>query len=479
MLFLSQSGLSTPHLATGLGHTVIGCADSATQPVTVWPSPVAKWGIDKPDCERNNITFTDSSVANYKKIKTWEWVYGDGTKTTRTDSLSYTYQYATAGTYNASLRVTTDSGCHSQTNVQTIKVNYLPKVTFTMPIICLPNGNGTFVSTSTIGDNSQSLFSYQWDFGDPNNATGGTQQSTSHQYAALPAAGGYPVKLTITTKDGCKDSLPQAYNDVNPQPKAAFTATPQAVCVRDNISFADKSDGKTSAVATWYWDLAQGNLSSIQNPVRQFNDSGSYTISLYVDNAKGCRSDTVTQAVVISPYPILELGPNLVVLEGGTIPLKPQKVYGNNLAYLWTAIFPTGSPTYLDSDTIAIPKSNPAITVDSIIYRLKLTGTGGCAVTDELTLVVLHKPIIPNTFSPNGDNVNDRWVIKSLEYYPGATIEIYNRGGQLVYKVTGYDPSNAWDGTINGKPLPIGTYYYIIDPKNGRAQLSGSITIIR
>jgi gliding motility-associated-like protein len=121
----------------------------------------------------------------------------------------------------------------------------------------------------------------------------------------------------------------------------------------------------------------------------------------------------------------------------------------------------------------------PIASVDSITYKLQLTGIGGCAVSDQITVVVLHTPVIPNTFTPNGDGNHDRWVIKSLESYPGATIEIYNRYGQLVYKTTGYDPNNAWDGKLNGVPLPVGTYYYIINPKNGRGILSGSVTIIR
>jgi gliding motility-associated-like protein len=483
---VNTTGLFTPNNNPAGTYTIqykysstIGCADSATQPITVWPSPIAKWGISSPTCEKNTITFTDSSVANYKKIKTWAWNYGDGTTATKTDSLPYTYQYAAAGSYNASLRVTTDSGCHSQTNTKIIKVNNLPKVSFTMPTICLPDGNGSFNSTSTIGDNSENLFSYSWNFGDPNNATGGTSQTVSHQYSALPPAGGYPVQLIITSKDGCKDSLTQAYNNVNPQPTAAFTTQPTAVCVRDIISFTDISNGKTSAVSKWYWDVAQGQTSSTQNPSRVFRDSGSYQIRLWVDNAQGCRSDTASQSVTIYPYPILELGPNLVVLEGGTIALKPQIVYGNNLRYAWTVVSPAGSPTYLDSITAAIPKSTPAASVDSLIYKLTLTGIGGCAVTDNVTLVVLKAPIIPNTFSPNGDGQHDRWIIKSLESYPGATIEIYNRNGQIVYKATGYDPNNGWDGTFNGTPLPVGTYYYIINPKNGREILSGSITIIR
>jgi gliding motility-associated-like protein len=90
---------------------------------------------------------------------------------------------------------------------------------------------------------------------------------------------------------------------------------------------------------------------------------------------------------------------------------------------------------------------------------------------------LLKTPVIPSVFTPNGDGIHDKWVIKHLESYPGCVVEIYNRYGQSVYKMINY--SAPWDGRVNGKDLPVGTYYYIIDPKNGRQPIKGSVTIIR
>ena len=106
-----------------------------------------------------------------------------------------------------------------------------------------------------------------------------------------------------------------------------------------------------------------------------------------------------------------------------------------------------------------------------------LTGIGGCMVTDTIFIKLLLAPIVPNAFTPNGDGINDRWRIQYLESYPGATVDVYNRYGQAVFSSEGYDVD--WDGTVNGKALPIGTYYYVINPKNGRKIIAGSITIIR
>jgi gliding motility-associated-like protein len=84
---------------------------------------------------------------------------------------------------------------------------------------------------------------------------------------------------------------------------------------------------------------------------------------------------------------------------------------------------------------------------------------------------------IPNVFSPNGDNINDRWVINGLTEFPSCVVEVYNRYGQRVFRSVGYQ--QPWDGTIAGKPLPVGTFYYVIDIRNGDEPMSGHITILK
>jgi gliding motility-associated-like protein len=92
--------------------------------------------------------------------------------------------------------------------------------------------------------------------------------------------------------------------------------------------------------------------------------------------------------------------------------------------------------------------------------------------------VKVLRPInIPNAFSPNGDGINDTWGIANLADYPTAVVEVYNRYGQSVYKQYGY--GKPWDGKLNGKDMPVGTYYYIIDPKSGFPRVTGYVVIVR
>jgi gliding motility-associated-like protein len=121
---------------------------------------------------------------------------------------------------------------------------------------------------------------------------------------------------------------------------------------------------------------------------------------------------------------------------------------------------------------------NPVCTpIDDITYTLTVTGIGGCPTLDQVRITVLKTPLIPNTFSPNKDGINDLWEIEYLKDYPRAKVKVFTRTGQLVFESAGY--LKPWDGTKSGKPLPLDTYYYIIEPESGRAPVTGYITIIK
>jgi gliding motility-associated-like protein len=85
--------------------------------------------------------------------------------------------------------------------------------------------------------------------------------------------------------------------------------------------------------------------------------------------------------------------------------------------------------------------------------------------------------VIPNTFTPNADGINDTWKIPALASYPNCSVQIFNRYGAKVYNSIGY--GMPWDGTVNGSDAPVGVYYYSIDTKVRGINASGSITVIR
>jgi gliding motility-associated-like protein len=117
---------------------------------------------------------------------------------------------------------------------------------------------------------------------------------------------------------------------------------------------------------------------------------------------------------------------------------------------------------YLGEYVAAVTDANQCVTSDTVIV----------GYTFESCLV------IPNAFSPNSDGFNDQWVIEGLELYPNAEMRIFDRWGSRVF----YSPNAAddpWDGTFDGKTLPIDSYHYIIDLHNDQKPLTGNVTIVR
>jgi gliding motility-associated-like protein len=116
--------------------------------------------------------------------------------------------------------------------------------------------------------------------------------------------------------------------------------------------------------------------------------------------------------------------------------------------------------------------------IDEITYLLTVTAAGGCRISDDVKVTLLKAPVIPNTFTPNGDGINEYWTIQYLDAYPNCKIQVFNRNGQPVYESNGYR-APGWDGTYKGKPIPFGTYYYVIEPGSGRKPMTGYVTIIK
>jgi gliding motility-associated-like protein len=113
-------------------------------------------------------------------------------------------------------------------------------------------------------------------------------------------------------------------------------------------------------------------------------------------------------------------------------------------------------------------------------YILELSDQNQCVLYDTTYLESANISCLElfTAFTPNGDGYNDTWEIKNIELYPEATVEIFNRWGELMYRSDkGYD--NPWDGTYKGRELPIDSYHFVINLGNGRDPFTGNVTIIR
>lgn len=118
-------------------------------------------------------------------------------------------------------------------------------------------------------------------------------------------------------------------------------------------------------------------------------------------------------------------------------------------------------------------------------YQLEVQeiSNAGCSGDIKSGVVTVADFFIPDGFSPNGDGINDLFVIRGILSYPNNSFVIFNRWGNRVFEASPYQ--NTWDGRstigvrIGGDELPVGTYFYVLDLKNGSAIYKGTIYLNR
>ena len=378
---------------------------------------------------------------------------------------------STVGTpYNFTI-ITTGNPCITASATGTIKVSPIPVPLFGFDktFYCIPNALVGFINNSSIEDGTENAFTYLWNFGDPSSGINNSSvaKNPSHFYNTV---GSYTIRLTVTSSYGCPKDTSFILNTIHPQLKASFTTDKPSACLgQDLVTFTDNTNYTDGSPDKYFWDFGDGTT-DISNPTtHMYISADTFKVSFYIINSIGCNSDTVkNQPFPVYNFPVVSAGPDRYILEGGSLIIQPV-VSGQNLQFLWTP------NTYMNDATLQNPMVSNLLT--DMTYRLKVVGIGGCTKSSSMFIKLLKFPQIPNTFTPNGDGRNDKWFIAYLDTYPNNFVQVFTRTGQLVFESHGYKV--AWDGTYKGKPLPLDTYYYIIEPGNGRDPITGYVTIIK
>ncbi|WP_161888758.1 lectin-like domain-containing protein [Pontibacter russatus] len=188
--------------------------------------------------------------------------------------------------------------------------------------------------------------------------------------------------------------------------------------------------------------------------------TATYYVSVVRD---GCESSRVPVRAVVETVPELAPFAEVIVDEGESVEIQSAP---GGASYIWTPA------SGLSNTTVANPVAQPAQTTT---YTVTVTTAGGCRVTGQVKVIMRKELVIPNAFSPNGDGVNETWEIATLEGYPDARVEVFDRWGSRLFERTGY--IREWNGTLHGKALPQSTYFYVITLSGGR-KLTGSVSIV-
>ena len=136
----------------------------------------------------------------------------------------------------------------------------------------------------------------------------------------------------------------------------------------------------------------------------------------------------------------------------------------------------TGNYTYTLNGE-AYGSTNTFFVTEEGIYTVVVTDSSGCIAQAEIEIEIIG-PCIPNYFTPNGDGYADTWAPGCIEDYPNLTFDIFDRYGR---KVASYRAGEYWDGKYNGKELPTGDYWYVVNPNSPllSKQYVGHFTLYR
>lgn len=135
-----------------------------------------------------------------------------------------------------------------------------------------------------------------------------------------------------------------------------------------------------------------------------------------------------------------------------------------------------GTAEVVEGDLIRYTPDEAFAGEDELVYRLCLSGCPDLCATATVKIRVFPFLRIPDIITPNGDGVNDAFMVEGIHRFPSNELTVFNRWGREVYRTENY--ANDWEGTWNGQVLPDGTYFYLLTNKaTGETLGQGYITL--
>jgi gliding motility-associated-like protein len=446
-----------------------GClSDTTFKSITTNPIPQVSFAMPticagESGLFTNNSTISDGTAGQFVYL----WSFGNGSTSTQQNP---TQLFSNSGNFIVALQVTSVAGC-IDSSVQNFVVSDVANIVLNANSknIC-SNLQVQLTNQSTISSGTINKLQVYWnwpdatDFIEDNNPTTGKQYTKQYTTFGAPLTKQVILKYVAFSGTNCSvekfDTI-----QLRAVPRLVFSPIPDVCINASNIQITQASD--TSALTGIGTYLGLGVLPN-GNFLPNIAGINTQTIAYVFVGNNGCF-DTIRNTISVRPIPLINAGPDIFVLENGSQIINLSvNGGGTNFDFLWSP------PIYLDNAFAQKPKVSPKA---DQLYNVFVSNEFGCEATDDILVQMLKAPVIPNAFSPNKDGINEVWNINYLNSYPGCTVDIFNRQGQPVFRSVGY--SIPWDGTRNGKILPVGVYYYLIDTKTGTKPLSGFVALMR
>ncbi|UCH15281.1 MAG: gliding motility-associated C-terminal domain-containing protein, partial [Bacteroidales bacterium] len=417
--------------------------------ITVNPSPVAT--IDPAErCGEGEVTL-NAAVTNGDII---EFSLDGGTSIDFTDDTA-PYQFTTSINENTTIEVWARA-VNSITQCTGDWINSATATSYPVPVTGdiipdEPSGDENYIDIVCSGDHNISYSvaevegsTFNWAIPALSFTAENSQQITVYWNIT---GGEYIISVQEISEYGCEGIIREETVLVS-EPEASLDGDKE-ICEGESVTVTT-----TTEFSRYLW------YNGSTNQDITVSDEG--LISVIVWDEYDCISrDSVN--VYVYELPDVELGNDTVIC--GDSPVQVDA--GDFDAYIWS----TGHT----SNPIIIYEGEKTVSV-TVTNEYGCTGSDSFYVNSCIEERLFDD--ITNAFTPNDDGVHDVWIINNISLFPDAKIEVFDRWGRLVFsKDGGYE--NDWDGTYNGKDLPMDTYYYVIDLKTGTEPLKGTLTIIR
>jgi large repetitive protein len=444
--------------------------------------------------ERINAMFTVKAVFSeaVTGLTAGDFTVTNGTAANlqTTDNITYTIDVTPAADGDVSIYLPADMAVNAVNNGNTISNTLETVYDITAPLITAGQAFttsekspvGTLVGNVTAVETAGTLQNWTITSDGSGGAFSIDNTGAIHvqNTAILESKANSTVSVTITVSDGLNTSIAQSVaitikfvnqapvldpiNNIvlcmDTEPHTVQLTGASAVETDQTYTFsasADKPD----------FDLLSVNAAGLLTYQLKANTSGSIKVTVTIKDDGGTDNGGVDTSMHTFTITVNSLPVAGITSDKGTAISKGDVVQ----------LTATGGSTYLwdTGETTDIIEARPT---EDTTYKVTVTNAEGCKDTAEITIKVVEdfKIDATNILTPNGDGKNDKWEIHNLESYPNNEVMIYDRAGRMVYNRKNY--SNDWDGTVNGRPLAEGTYYYIIKIDGGKTA-KGFITIVR
>ena len=462
-------------------QTLLGCgADSVFNTITTFDKPVSGFtDFNMALACTGNLTvqLTDISKASNGSLQQYYWDFGDGTKSNLANPI---HGYTQPGDFQISHYVTDDKGCFSDTLYKNVRNFGKPTVKFKLNTICLQTPSIPVYTTHDLGFGNTTIKTYLWDFGD------GTIDTSSHPMHTYLKEGQYTVVLTTVADSSCVSDTSVQTIQVLGKPKADFKFINN--CINNLVKFTDASSagyGQT-AIANYKWNFGDGTPEiNLTNPMHTYNIVSSFSVNLSISSSLcPTLTDSKTRIInIVQPRAGRAYPPKVTSFGIPTILELTEKEAasvqqgGSAASYLW--IPSTALSSARIQNPVAIYNKSDGTKIN---YTIAITDTSGCVINDTQEVWVFAQPNIyaPTAFTPNHDGVNDIFIPVYVEIMRIQYLRIFDRWGNLLWETA--DMGKGWDGTINGKQMPMDTYVYMvvgIDVNGKTVSRKGDVTLIR